>query len=102
MDHNLIKNIDKTLLHMNICEDLNKMFEIKNKRYNDSFSKSFNEYGLTMSCIRLDDKLSRFKALSKDKTLDDQKEESIKDTLKDLANYAIMTLIELERIDPND
>ena len=91
--------MDKLQKHKNICEELNKIYEIKNKRYNDSFNKSFNEYGLIMSCIRLDDKLSRFKALSKDKTLDDQKDESIKDTLKDLANYAIMTLIELERND---
>jgi len=89
--------MDKVQRHKNICEDLNKIYGIKNKRYNDSFSKSYDEYGLTMSCIRLDDKLSRFKALAKNKNLDDQQDESIKDTLKDLANYAIMTLIEIER-----
>ena len=90
---------DKIEKHKIICEELSQIYEIKNERYNDAFSKSFDEYGLTMSCIRLEDKLNRFKALSKNKNLDDQEDESIKDTLKDLANYAIMTLIELDKKD---
>ena len=91
---NIIEKIEK---HKIICEELNQIYEIKNERYNDAFSKSFDEYGLTMSCIRLEDKLHRLKALSKNKELDNQKDESMKDTLKDLANYAIMALIELNK-----
>jgi len=79
-----------------VCKDLAKLYEVKNKRYGDSFSNTFEEHGLLVSCVRLEDKLSRLKALYNDIFLDDQKEESIEDTLKDLANYAIMTLIELE------
>ena len=87
--------MDKVALHKAICESLTKLYEVKNKRYNNSFAESFKEYGQTMSCIRLDDKMRRFKALTKDVSLDDQ-DESVEDTLKDLANYAIMTLIEMK------
>ena len=48
-----------------------------------------------MSCIRLEDKLNRLKSLNFSRTIK-VKNESIEDTLMDLANYAIMTLIELE------
>ena len=88
--------IDKSLIHKEICKKLNEIYKEKNIRYNDSFSKSYNEYGLMMSCIRLEDKLSRFKALSKNPSLDNQVDESIKDTLIDMANYSIMTLIEMQ------
>lgn len=59
----------------------------------DSFGKSYKEYGLTMSCIRLEDKLNRLKSLNYNK-FSKVNDESIEDTLMDLANYAIMTLIE--------
>lgn len=50
---------------------------------------------MAMPRIRLSDKLNRFKMLSKgkDALVND---ESIRDTLIDLANYAIMTIMELE------
>lgn len=87
--------MDKINIHKKICEELNAIYEIKNKRYNDSFGDSFKEYGLLSARIRLDDKMKRFKALSTDKKLDNQLDENIEDTLKDLANYCIMTIIEL-------
>lgn len=80
--------------HKLICEKLNALYEAKNADYGDSFGKSYKEYGLTMSCIRLEDKLNRLKSLNFSKSA--KVDESIEDTLMDLANYAIMTLIELE------
>lgn len=91
-----ILKMDKNTIHKEICKELGEIYKTKNIRYDDSFAKSYNEYGLTMPCIRIEDKLSRFKALSKNKDLDNQKDESLEDTLKDLANYAIMTLIEIQ------
>ena len=58
-------------------------------------AKSFEEYGLTMPCIRLEDKLNRLKSLNKRKE-NCVKDESLIDTLLDLANYAVLTVIELE------
>ena len=66
----------------------------KKQRLRDSFGDSFEEYGLIMPAVRLDDKLHRFKQLIKQET--EVKDESITDTLMDLANYAIMTIIEIE------
>jgi hypothetical protein len=86
--------MSKTDLHREICERLNKIYTAKNKDYGDSFGEGFQEYGLTMSAIRLDDKLHRFKQLIKQEA--EVKDESIIDTLMDLANYSIMTIIELE------
>ena len=87
--------MNKIEKHKEICNKLNTLYEAKNKDYGDSFGKSYKEYGLTMSCIRLEDKLNRLKNLNFNKCAKVQNE-SIEDTLMDLANYAIMTLIELE------
>ena len=90
---NRIENVNKVHMHSDFCAALNALYERKNADYGDSFGKSFAEYGMTMACIRLEDKLNRIKSLS---TKDVQvKDESITDTLMDLANYAIMTLIEI-------
>lgn len=83
----------KTETHEIICKNLNDIYARKNADYGDSFGKGFKEYGLTMACIRLEDKLNRLKSLSKNKA--QVEDESIGDTLMDLANYAIMTIIEL-------
>ena len=85
--------MSKVDVHKKICEELNALYARKNADYGDSFGKSFTEYGLTMACIRLEDKLNRIKALrNKDAQVAD---ESITDTLMDLANYSIMTLVEM-------
>lgn len=86
--------MSKYELHQKICQGMNELYRRKNADYGDSFSKSFQEYGLTMSCIRLEDKLNRLKALRNSTA--QVADESIIDTLTDLANYAIMTIIELE------
>ena len=67
----------------------------KNHDYGDSFHQTFVEEGMAMARIRLGDKFNRFKTLSRN---EEQKvnDESIRDTLIDLANYAIMTVLEIE------
>lgn len=69
-------------------------YKAKNADYGDSFSKSYNEFGLTAPIVRMSDKLERLKALSKADAR--VKDESIKDTLTDLGTYAFMTALELE------
>ena len=73
---------------------LRNLYDAKNRDYGDSFGQSFEKWGLPMSCIRLGDKLNRLESFAqkKDMLVTD---ESVEDTLKDLANYAIMTLVEL-------
>ena len=81
--------------HKQICSELNSLYDRKNHDYGDSFHTTYEKWGLTMAAIRLGDKLQRFETLIKS---DSQvADESIRDTLIDLANYAIMTVMELDR-----
>lgn len=93
-------NNEKVLQHKAICDELNKLYEKKNHDYGDSFHQTFVEEGLAMTRIRLGDKFSRFKTLSRltNSDSDEQQvtDESIRDTLMDLANYAIMTILEMD------
>ena len=81
--------------HRVICDYLNDLYTRKNHDYGDSFHISYLEEGMAMARIRLSDKLSRFKILSKASAQQVQ-DESMRDTLLDLANYAIMTVMEMD------
>lgn len=76
----------------------NKMcntFEVKNPDYGDSFHKLFEECGMTYAYGHLAEKLERINSLRKNEAK--VKGESMKDSLYDLANYAILTIMELEK-----
>lgn len=91
----MVSLMDKEQLHFKILDQLHSTYINKNKDYGDSFGKQFQEYGEISSAIRLEDKLSRFKQLIKHDA--QVKDESKEDTLLDLANYAVMTVMELRR-----
>lgn len=82
--------------HQQIAEELSELYARKNSDYGDSFHKSFSEEGMAAPRIRLGDKLNRFKQLTRNPDAQAVRNESIRDTLIDLANYAIMTIMELE------
>lgn len=63
----------------------------KNADYGNSFDKSLDEDGLLVSKIRLGDKLNRFSKLIKNDA--QVTDETTRDTLIDMANYAILTLM---------
>lgn len=85
----------KVQLHKEICTEINELYAKKNHDYGDSFHQTFVEEGMAMARIRLGDKFNRFKTLSRGGT-QRVNDESIRDTLIDLANYAIMTVLEME------
>ena len=87
---------DKVMCHQAICKELNSLYEKKNHDYGDAFHLSYLEEGMAMARIRLGDKLNRFKQLSKNPDSQAVNDESIRDTLIDLANYAIMTVLEMD------
>lgn len=84
---------------INLFEDITiqmrDTYERKNADYGNSFEEQYNEYGLISSCIRLEDKLRRLKSLSKSEAR--VKDESIEDTLLDLANYSILTIMSMRK-----
>lgn len=72
-----------------------KTYETKNHDYGDSFHKSVTKYGLIAALTRMSDKFERAEnlILKSDQFV---KNESLEDTLLDLATYAIMTAMEIE------
>lgn len=86
---------DNVQKHESICRELNALYARKNADYGDSFHKTYVEEGMAMARIRLSDKLERFKRLTKSNEQHVQ-DESVRDTLIDLANYAIMTVMEID------
>ena len=88
--------IDGAAKHMELCKYLNHIYAIKNQKYGDSFSVTVQKYGIIAALTRLSDKWQRFETLilTKDSGTPD---ESIRDTLLDMANYCIMTVMELDQ-----
>ena len=84
----------KVARHYKICQKLNQVYKAKNHDYGDSFGDTYKKLGIISAVIRLSDKMNRLMSLavSHDAQVKDEK---IEDTLLDMANYAIMTLIEL-------
>lgn len=72
----------------NECMDI---YAKKNLDYGNSFDISLDEDGLLVAKIRLGDKMKRFASLIKNPQ--QVKDESIRDTLIDMANYAKMTVM---------
>lgn len=90
-------NID---YHRSICYELNNLYERKNHDYGDSFHDSYTKWGPVVSAIRIGDKYNRFYNLLKSDVNSSEDEmrvdESLRDTLMDLANYSIMTIMEID------
>lgn len=79
-----------------ITKQMLDTYNAKNKDYGNSFDKSLDKFGLVASVVRLGDKMNRIESLY-NKTDFQVKNESIKDTLLDLANYSIMTIMWLDK-----
>ena len=73
-------------------------YEKKNADYGDSFGQTCDEFGIIAAIVRMNDKMNRIKQLSKKNAL--VTDEGIKDTILDLANYAVMTLMWVNSKDP--
>lgn len=90
--------MNKIQMHKDLCKELNETYEKKNHDYGDSFGETFNKLGIISAITRITDKYNRLVSLC---TLPEEerkvKDESISDTLLDMANYCLMTEIELRK-----
>lgn len=86
---------DNVQSFMDITTDMAKTYAAKNHDYGNSFEQSCDKFGIIASVVRLGDKMNRIESLVTKKA--EVKEESIKDTLLDLANYAITTVMWLNQ-----
>ena len=80
-----------------IVKEMANLYEQKNSNNGNSFSKLYQELGAISGLVPLHNKLTRLTTLIKCGP-EKNKFESIEDTLKDLACYAVMNLIEMDRI----
>lgn len=92
--------MDKVKKFKEIISEMSKIYEKKSHDYNDSFGQSIKEFGPVSGIVRISDKFNRLKSLLIDKNKQEVNDESVIDTLTDMANYCIMLRIELEK-EPN-
>lgn len=80
--------------HKKLCDLMHEIYIKKNSDYGNSFSDLYDEYGSIISEIHIREKFNRFKQL---RTNESQVGESIEDTLMDMANYCLLTLLEIKK-----
>jgi len=82
-------------LHQELIDYLHELYITKNADYGNSVHDTYEKYGLTSFLVRMEDKMNRARTLSqKEAKVNDEK---IEDTLFDLANYAILAIMELRQ-----
>ena len=81
--------------HKKLCDLMHEIYIKKNSDYRNSFSDLYDEYGSIISEIHIREKFDRFKQL---RTNESQVGESIEDTLMDMANYCLLTLLEMKKL----
>ena len=78
---------------------LSEMFDTykkKNADYGNSFSETIQEFGYIPAVARINDKLKRVKNMVKGNDVNII-DESIRDNLLDIANYCVLTIVELDK-----
>lgn len=89
--------MESVQLHKEICDELNQTYEKKNSDYGNSFGNTFEKLGIISAITRITDKYNRLVSLCTSEKDRQVKDETISDTLLDMANYCIMTEIELRK-----
>lgn len=86
---------DRVKRFESICHAMVRTYEMKNHDYGNSFEETVNNFGIVAAVVRMHDKMNRIISLT---TGNEQKvdNESVEDTLMDLATYSIMTLMALK------
>ena len=90
--------MNKVQKHKELCGQLNETYAKKNSDYGNSFGDTFDKLGIISAVTRISDKYNRLVSLcTKSEEERMVKDESITDTLLDMANYCIMTVIEMHK-----
>lgn len=82
-------------LHKDIDNYLYSLYSSKNSDYGNSVSDTYQKFGIDAFLVRMYDKINRVYSLTRKTDKAKVLDEKIEDTLLDLANYAILTVIEL-------
>ena len=93
--------MSKIEAHSSLCDFIHNLYIRKNHDYGDSFGKTYESLGIISAATRITDKYNRFIEMAKgSKQL--VNDESICDTLIDMANYCLMTVMELDKEKANE
>lgn len=82
--------------HRKILDEMADTFSKKNSDYGNAFEEILDDFGASYAVGRLKEKLKRLTKLittNKQEVVD----ESIEDTLLDMANYAVLTIMWLQK-----
>lgn len=98
---NIIKDMEgdkmkKGTTYESIQKEMLAIYEIKQSDYGDSVHDTYKDFGLVSFVVRIADKYNRLKTLTKKKDNGEVKDESIRDTLIDMANYCMLAVKELD------
>lgn len=78
--------------HLDLCEKIHDVYKRKNADYGGSFTELYNKFGIQAANVFITIKYKRFQELLEKEA--QVVNESIDDTLLDLANYCLLTLVE--------
>ena len=87
---------DDVTRFLKITLEMAKLYAKKNHDYGNAFEKGIKDIGLKYAVSRLYDKVNRFITFTNNNELL-VKDEKVEDTLIDLANYSIMTIIAMRK-----
>ena len=85
--------MEKTGIHQDILDEMHQLYIRKNADYGDSFAQLRKRYP-NFVCMRLFDKLNRLDTLIQPGYEAQIADEKLEDTLMDIANYAVMEILE--------
>lgn len=84
-------NVDK---FSEILWEMSETYKKKNADYGNSFGDTIKEFGFIPAVARINDKLNRIKKMVKGEKMN--VDESMRDNLIDIANYCILTVMEID------
>lgn len=91
-----IPKTEDELRHRKILAEMADTFSKKNSDYGNAFEEILDDFGASYAVGRLKEKLKRLTQLVVSNK-QEVKDESIEDTLLDMANYAVLTIMWLQK-----
>lgn len=86
--------------HKKILDEMADTFSKKNSDYGNAFEEILDDFGASYAVGRLKEKLKRLTQLVVSNK-QEVRDESIEDTLLDMANYAVLTIMWLQKQEEN-
>jgi len=78
-----------------VIHEMRETYLAKNADYGNSFAETIEEFGFIPAIARINDKLKRVKNMVKGQEMNIG--ESLRDNLLDIANYCVITVMELDK-----